>query len=471
MLNSLGKTVAGGLLALGLTIGAAATARAESLAAALTNAYTHSGLLEQNRAVLRAADEGVAQAMAALRPVISWSGDITRSFGTSRSASTGFTTVGSASNTATIGVLAEITLYDGGSNRLSLDAAKEAVLSTRAQLLLVEQQILFRSVQAFMEIRRTTEIVAISRNNVRVISRELRAARDRFEVGDVTRTDVALAEARLAAAQSNLASAEGQYQRAVEEYRAAIGRKPGNLVAPSKLPRLPGSAEKAKAIAVRQHPDMIRIQHLVTANELGIAIAEAAMSPTLSLRGSLSVTENFDTSANSRGGSISLRAGGPIYQGGRLTSLVREAMARRDETRGNLHVIRHNIQQNVGNAYVQLRVARASREASESQVRAATVAFRGVREEATLGTRTTLDVLDAEQELLDARANLISAQVDEMIAAYAVLSSIGELTASALQLKVPHYDPAEYYNLVKSAPPKSKQGEDLDRVLRALGKE
>jgi outer membrane protein len=460
-----------GALAVALTFAAGFAAKAESLASALTNAYTHSGLLEQNRAVLRAADEDVAQALAALRPVISWSGDVTRSFGTSRSANTGFRSVGSASNTATIGVLAEITLYDGGSNRLTLDAAKEAVLSTRASLLSVEQQVLFRAVQAFMDIRRTTEIVAISQNNVRVIARELRAARDRFEVGDVTRTDVALAEARLAAAESNLASAEGEYLAAVEEYRAAVGRKPANLVSPTKLPRIPGDVEKAKAIAVRQHPDMIRVQHLVTANELGIAIAEAAMSPTLSLRGSLSVTENFDTSANSRGGSISLRAGGPIYQGGRLTSLVRQAMARRDEARGNLHVVRHNIQQNVGNAYVQLSVARASREASESQVRAATVAFRGVREEATLGTRTTLDVLDAEQELLDARANLISAQVDEMIAAYAVLSSIGELTASALQLKVPQYDPTEYYNLVKNAPPKSKQGEDLDRVLRALGKE
>lgn len=463
--------MSGGVIAATLVFGATVSAKAESLADALSGAYTHSGLLEQNRAVLRAADEDVAQAVAALRPVVNWFGDVTRSFGTSASFNTGFRTVGSVSNTASIGILAEITLYDGGANRLGVDVAKESVLATRAALLSVEQQVLFRATQAFMEVRRSTEIVAISRNNVRVITKELRAARDRFEVGDITRTDVALAEARLAAAKSNLAAAEGQYHAAVEEYRAAVGRRPGALVAPAKLPRLPGDVAKAKAVALRQHPDMIRIQHLVTANELGIAVAEAAMKPTVSLRGTLSATENFDTTAFSRGGSLSVEAGGPIYQGGRLSSLVRQAMARRDEARGNLHVVRHNIQQNVGNAYVQLSVARASRAASESQVRAATVAFRGVREEATLGTRTTLDVLDAEQELLDARANLISAQVDETIAAYAVLASLGELTASALHLNVPQYDPAEYYNLVKTAPTKSRQGDQLDRVLRALGKE
>ena len=471
VVNRISRTVTGGALALAMTLGSVVTASAEALATALSHAYTHSGLLEQNRALLRAADEDVALAVSALRPVISWSSDVTRSFGSTASAASGFDFVGSATNTASIGILAEITLYDAGRNRLGVEAAKEAVLATRAALLSVEQQVLLRAATAFMEVRRTTEIVAIRRNNVSVITEELRAARDRFAVGDITRTDVALAESRLAAAESNLASAEGQYMAAVEEYRASVGKRPGALVAPAGLPRIPGDAEQAKAVAVRQHPDMIRVQHLVTANELGIAIAEAAMSPTLSLRGAMNLTENLDNDAASRTGSISLQAGGPIYQGGRLSALVRQAMARRDDARGNLHVVRHNIQQNVGNAYVQLTVARASRAASEAQVRAATVAFRGVREEATLGTRTTLDVLDAEQELLNARANLISAQVDETIAAYSVLASLGELTAASLQLNVPQYDPASYYNLVKAAPVKSRQGAELDRVLRALGKE
>ena len=154
----------------------------------------------------------------------------------------------------------------------------------------------------------------------------------------------------------------------------------------------------------------------------------------------------------------------------RLSSTVRQFMARRDAARAGLHITRHNLEQQVGNAYSFLEVARASRQASDQQARAATVAFRGVREEATLGARTTLDVLNAEQELLNAQANQISAQADEVIASYSLLSAMGLLTAQHLQLPVQQYDPAAYYNLVKDAPTiTSDQGAALDRVLRAIG--
>ena len=163
---------------------------------------------------------------------------------------------------------------------------------------------------------------------------------------------------------------------------------------------------------------------------------------------------------------------GPIYQGGLLSSLKRQAMAQRDAARGNLHVVRHRVMQDVGNAYAILRAAQATQTASREQVRAADVAFRGVREEAKLGARTTLDVLDSEQELLNAKANLISAEADVYIAAYEVLAAMGQLTAKDLRLDVQTYDPAAYYNLVKDAPvPISPQGEKLDRVLRALSKD
>ena len=168
--------------------------------------------------------------------------------------------------------------------------------------------------------------------------------------------------------------------------------------------------------------------------------------------------------------SIGLTASGPIYQGGRLAAQVRQFMARRDAARAGLHLVRHNVEANVANAFAFYEVARASRQASEQQVRAATVAFRGVREEATLGARTTLDVLNAEQELLDARANAISAQADEVIGSYRVLSAMGLLTAEHLRLPVQIYDPSAYYNLVKDAPAAlSDQGQALDRVLRAIG--
>ena len=464
-------TLKSAALAALLSVAGAAQSTAETLTDALIGAFNHSGLLDQNRALLRAADEDVAIATSALRPIINWTGSVTHSISRSASQASFGRAVDTTNTSASIGVSAELMIYDFGQSQFAIDAAKENVLSTRERLLAVEQNVLARAVAAFMNVRRSTEVVALRQNNVRVITQEVRAARDRFDVGEITRTDVALAEARLAASRAQLAAAEGDYIRAVEEYRAAVGRKPGALVPPRSLPKTANSVDEAKRIAVRTHPDMKAAQHDVAAADLNIARAEAAVKPTVSLGAGLNITENFDSTAFSQGGSISLQARGPIYQGGRLSALTRQAMARRDAARSGLHVTRHTIEQNVGNAFAQLRVANASRQASERQIRAARVAFRGVREEASVGSRTTLDVLNAEQELLDAQASLISAQTDEFIAAYNALSAMGLLTAKRLGLPVQHYDPAAYYNLVKSAPIKSRQGEKLDKVLRALGKQ
>jgi outer membrane protein len=193
--------------------------------------------------------------------------------------------------------------------------------------------------------------------------------------------------------------------------------------------------------------------------------------PTLNLTARVGASEELDGSDMSRTGSLGVEMRGPIYRGGRLTSQQRQAMAQRDAQLALLHLAGLQVKQDVGDSYANLRAARASRTASREAVRAAQVAFDGTREEATLGARTTLDVLDAEQDLLDARANLISANADVVIAAYSVLASIGELTARDLNLGVQTYDPAAYYELVKDAPIESSpQGQKLDRVLRALGK-
>ncbi|SMC13431.1 Outer membrane efflux protein BepC precursor [Roseovarius aestuarii] len=458
--------VAGLAVIVGLSV--SATARAETLADALADAYEHSGLLEQNRALLRAADEDVAIAVSGLRPIINWTADLTRSFGRNRNANG---TVNSDSTDVNVGITGQLLLYDFGRTRLQIESQKELVLATRQGLISVEQQVLQRAVAAFMNVRRNSEVVAIRKNNLRLLTEELRAAKDRFEVGEVTRTDVAQAEARLANARSGLALAEGDLVQSIEEFRAAVGRKPGNLVPPGRLPRLSGDVEAAKAVAVRRHPDMLQAQHNVAAADLNIEVAQAAMKPTVNLTTRLSAGEEIGGSDYTRNGSVGVEIGGPIYQGGRLSAATRQAMAQRDAQRGALHVVRHQVQQNVGNAYANLRAAQAATVAGEEGVRAATVAFRGVREEAKLGARTTLDVLDTEQELLDARANLVSAQVDVYIAAYSVLAATGELTAKDLNLGVQTYDPTAYYNLVKDAPVKrSKQGKKLDRVLRALGK-
>lgn len=455
-------------LMIGLAI--AAGARAETLADAMIGAYNTSGLLEQNRAVLRAADENVAQAVSALRPVISWSADASRQFGTSLSATTGAVS-SVVSNTMSASLQAQLTIFDNGQSKLAIESAKEAVLATRQQLVSVEQQVLLSAVEAFMEVRRAIETVALRQNNVRLITQELRAARERFEVGEVTRTDTSLAEARLAAARSELAAAEGTLIIAQEQYLAIVGRRPGNLQSPGSLPAIPGSVDTGKSIAMREHPQIKSVQHQVAAAERNILRAEAAMKPTVRVTGSLSVSEGIHAERYTRSGSVGIEAAGPIYQGGRLTAVLRQTMADRDAVRGQLHQVIDQVSQNVGNAYAQLRIAQASLESSDRQVRAATVAFQGVREEAALGARTTLDVLNAEQELLNARSARISAQVDQSIAAYRVLSTLGRLTATDLRLNVQQYDPISYYNLVKDAPiQKSQQGQQLDRVLKSLGK-
>jgi outer membrane protein len=449
--------------------------RAETLADALAYGYESSGLIDQNRALLRAADEGVAQAVAALRPIISYSATTQANFVQVPTFATIDTGVGDPQvvpsgigrnivGTSSLGVSASLLLFDGGNSQLAIDQQKEVVLATRESLLQIEQQVLLRIVQAYMEIRRSQAFIELRENNVRLITQELRAAEERFEVGEVTRTDVALAQSQLAAARSLLAAEQGTLAQAIEEFRAAVGRAPQNLQ-PAPPARIGQSVSEAKAIAQATHPSIRQAQHQIAAAEIGVRRAEASLRPSLSLDSRIAVDENFDDTA-----SIGLTLSGPIYQGGGIASAIRETQANRDAQRASLIETARTIDQNVGTAYAILEVSRASQQGFSEQVRAATIAFEGVREEAELGARTTLDVLDAEQTLLDARASLVSAQVDETVASYLLLSSMGLLTVENLGLRVQTYDPTAYYNLVDDAPSAiSDQGRALDRVLEAIG--
>lgn len=452
-------------------LGLARTADAETLADALVGAYNHSGLLEQNRALLRAADEDVAAAASALKPILRWSSSLTQDFGTIRT-STSTVDFDNHDLTAAINLVAELLLFDGGARKYRIEASKETVLATRDALLDIEQQILLRGVAAYMGVLESSEFVALRQNNVRLLTQELRAARDRFEVGEVTRTDVALAEAQLAQARSGLAGAEGDLMRANEEYRNVVGRAPGRLSQPPSLPSVGTGIDGAKALAMRRHPALRAAQHQVAAADLVARATEADMSPNIRATGQLTLSENLRADEFNRIGSIGLEAGQTIYQGGALSAAARRSRAQGDAQRANLHVVRHNVQQDVGNAFASVSSVRAQVEASERQVRAARIAFRGIREEAALGARTTLDVLDAEQSLLDAQSLQVSARANLYVAAYTVLAATGQLTARDLKLPVQIYDPGAYYNMVKDAPAKrSKQGKDLDRILRALQKD
>jgi len=440
---------------------AAPMADAETLTDALIAAYRNSNLLDQNRAVLRAADEGVAEAVSALRPVVAFSADSSWLRSVTDSGSGDVVSEGLSSS---IGLSAELTLFDFGRNRLGVEIARESVLATRQALIRVEQQVLLAAVQAYVDVRLAQEVVALRQSNFRLITQELRAAEDRFEVGETTRTDVAIAEARLAGSRSALASAEGGLMIAREAYKAATGDYPGQLAALPKLPDLPKTLEEAQSVALATHPSIAEAQYLVTVADLQVALAEAATRPTISAGLSLGLDDDGSESQ-----SLSLDLSQTLYAGGRLSALQRQAIAGKDQSQSSLQQTAVNIVQELGVAWANLAVSAASIAATQEQIRAAQTAFDGVKQEADLGSRTTLDVLDAEQELLDARNARLEAEAEGYVGVYRVLSAMGLLTVEHLQLGIPTYDPEAYYDAVQTAPAHSVQGKKLDLILEKIG--
>ena len=455
------KTARNLVLTVSLIVGAVLPVRAETLADALIAAYRNSNLLEQNQAILRAADEDVAQAVASLRPVVAFIAD--GQYGYSQTLLDSGISVSNDGLFANYSVTAQMTLFDFGRTQLAIEAAKEIVLATREALIAIEQQVLLAAVTAFVDVRLQQEIVSLRENNVRVITEQLRAAQDRFEVGEITRTDVAQAEARLAEARANLVVAQGDLAIARENYRAATGNYPGVLSAPPAPPRTAATLDAARSVALRTHPSIRQAQREVQAAELNVARARANMKPTIAAQAQLSVDQD-----NLQENGVGINFNQTIYSGGALSSALRQAMANRDASFAGLKQRGVEVAEAVGIVWSNLDVADASIAATEQQISAAQIAFDGVREEASLGARTTLDVLDAEQDLLDARASRLSAVAQRYIGIYQLLASMGLLTVDHLALGIPTYDPAAYYNAVRRAPT-SIQGKKLDRIMRSIG--
>ena len=431
-------------------------AAADTLAGAMTAAYNNSNILDQQRALLRGNDEDVAIALSALLPQINASAAITGSSPSFRGETL----------SSSVALTLELLVWDAGRSALGVEAAKETVLAVRAQLLQQEQSVLLDAVNAYVQVLRDARVVELRQNNLRLITQELRAARDRFEVGEVTRTDVAQAEARLAQARGARAEAQGQLEISRELYIIAVGRKPSALAGIASLPKLPASVDAAKAIAKRSSPLIEQVQRQIKSAELNYAAAQARTRPRITLQGQAAHDSNTESSAN-----LSLQMTVPIYQGGQLSALVRKSLAQVHASKSNLNLVVLQTEQNVANSWSRLLVANAQVDAADRQIRAARIAFEGVREEAKLGARTTLDVLDAEQALFDARTNRVVSETEVYSAAYTLLASMGKLTAQNLGLGVKTYDPSEYYNAVQSAPvPSSKQGKKLDRILKRYEK-
>lgn len=453
-----------GVLAVGVTLFAAPVAQAETLADALSAAYRTSNLLAQNEAVLRAADEGVAQAVAALRPVVKWAA----STNWGRSGQDALFSSRETGLTTSLGLTASLTLLDFGRNRLGIAIAEESVKAARQALVGVEQNVLLTAVRAYVDVSLQGSIVALRESNVRLITQELRAATDRFDVGEVTRTDVALAQAALAQAKSGLAAAQGNFNIAREAYKAATGKYPGRLAGLPKLPATANSIEAARDVALRTHPNILQAQNLVKVGDLQVELARAQTRPSLDASASLTESSSVETGGVDNQ-TLSLSFGQTIYAGGALSSGLRRAIAQKDQQRAGLNQTIVEIDQSVGQSWANIAVSRASIVAGDEQIRAAQVAFDGVREEASLGARTTLDVLDAEQDLLDARAGRLEAEANLYVAVYQLLSAMGLLTADHLKLGVPTYDVDSYYKAVRNAPAHSPQGAKLDRILKSIG--
>ena len=447
-------------------------AQAESLADALIAAYRNSHLLEQNQAVLRAADEDFAVAVARLRPVIAYTAQAAWVNQETSSFSNTFPIVPITrhveSLSASISLTASLLLLDWGRTELGIAVARETVMATRQALVGIEQDVLLSAVLAYVDVGLQTNIVLLRQSNTRLITQELRAAKDRFEVGEVTRTDVAQAEARLASANAGLAAANGALMLARERYKAVTGDYPGNLKGLPKPPATAGSLEAARAVALRTHPVILQSQRQATIADLRVQLAKAGMRPTLMAQGSLSQnmregSQAFDNQT------LSLTFNQTIYAGGELSALYRRSLAGKDAAMAGLHQTAVNVSESVGQAWANLSVASASIQAGDQQVRAAQVAYDGVREEASLGSRTTLDVLDAEQALLDAKALRLEAEANSYVGTYQLLSVMGLLTVDHLQLGIATYDPEAYFNAVKNAPINSAQGAKLDRILKTIG--
>ena len=308
-----------------------------------------------------------------------------------------------------------------------------------------------------MNLLRDGAILDLQRRNVEVLQEQLRQTRDRFNVGEVTRTDVAQAESRLAAGRSQVLTAESNYVSSKAIYRQIIGVEPGKLAAATPVDRLsPRTLIQAIATGREFNPNVAAAMFGIDTALLQVKINEGALLPTVTatanvqqaweptISQNVAVLQQFSASLL---GQVTV----PIYQGGGEYSLIRQAKETLGQQRINLDTARDLVQSNVVQAWGQLEAAKAQIQATQAQVNAAEIALNGVREEARVGQRTTLDVLNAQQELVNARVALVTAQRDRVVASYALLSSVGGLYAVGLGLKVPVYDPMTHYQQVRDA--------------------
>ncbi|MEO7178690.1 MAG: TolC family outer membrane protein [Allosphingosinicella sp.] len=428
-----------------LLTGATANA-AETLRDALAKTYQGNPTIMAQRAQLRSLDEGVAVARAQGRPQLSGVAGVNQNV-IRRGQVPG--------RSINAGVDVSYPLFNGGRVRNSIRAADERVLAGRANLRATEGDIFAEAVGAYMDVIRDRSIVTLNRNQVRVLQTNLQASRDRFEVGDLTRTDVAQSEARLALAQSSLATAQGRLESSEENYRRVIGELPEELAPPEPLPSLPGTPDQAVEIALANNSDLQSIAAQTRAAGRDVSIARADRLPTVSAVSSGDTINYLGSQPNGISGgtatsaSVGVSARIPIYQGGLVGARVRQAQAVQSQFLERGVEVERLVVANVRAAFASFQAAQEAIESNQVAVNANTLALEGTRAEQTVGTRNVLDVLNAEQELLNSQVLLVTARRDAYVAGFALLNAMGRAEAEDLNLDGGAlYDPLVNYKRV-----------------------
>jgi outer membrane protein len=452
----------------GLTLGSAAivagctAAAADTLEWALVQAYQNNPSLNAQRAALRATDENVPQALSGYRPKLSITANGGYDYASTLSHSVSqavFPNTVSYTNFAEpyeqrgIGATATQTLYNGMQTANRTRQAESQVMGARETLRVTEQQVLLDASTSYMNLLRDQAILDLNRRNVEVLTEQLKQTRDRFNVGEVTRTDVAQAESRLAAGRSALLGAQSNFVTSEANYRRVIGVDPGRLAPGTPVDRLspvtlPGAINQGQT----QSPSVNAAMYGVDIAELAVKISEGSLYPNFGL--TASAAKNWDPLYNVNKQTTASLVGTltiPIYQGGAEYSAIRQSKETVGQQRLNLDINRDQARATVVQSWGQLDASKAQIEATTAQVNAAEIALNGVREEARVGQRTTLDVLNAQQELVNARVALVTAQHDRVVASYTLLAAVGGLSMQKLGLNVTVYDPQVHYQQVRDA--------------------
>jgi outer membrane protein len=434
-------------------------ALADTIEAALVRAYQNNPQLNSQRAQVRSTDENVPQALSGYRPRVAITASAGYQYTDTNTTAGGTSTAIVRTEThgtnapRSVGATVSQTLFNGQQTANRTRAAESQVSGSREALRVLEQTVLLSAATIYMDYLRDAAIVEVQRSNTRVLEQTLKQTRDRFNVGEVTRTDVAQSEAQLAAGKTQQLTAESNLTTTRSNFRRIIGNEPENLAPGSPVDRfLPGTLPGAVELGLEQNPNVTAAMFGIDVNYLQVKVNEGALLPTVTLQ--TSVQQSYEqtlTIFRSFGASVIGQVSIPVYQGGAEYSLIRQSKENLAQQRLVLETTRDQTRANVVTAWGQLVAGKAQVSSAQSQVTASEIALNGVREEAKAGQRTTLDVLNAQQALVNARVALVTAQHDRVVASYAVLNAVGRLSPQVLNLATTVYDPSVHYHQVRDS--------------------